>query len=120
MKKVSKTLALGGIKYYQAHLRIASSVMPVTPTNRELDILAAFLQHVSEGAVITREARKAAIEDLGISESNLANFVKRMATRKLIVPFLDGDQKKYRVHPVLVPDPESQEYSFKIVNDAAV
>jgi len=114
MRVVKKTLKLHRDSYFKTHLSIVSAVLPVSPTGRELDILAAFL---SRGNIINSETRKEVMEYLGISDSNLSNFMGRLVNKGLIKVALEGTTKVYSIHPVLIPDPNNQSYNFTIQHD---
>lgn len=106
MKKVSKVVNLSGNAYYRVHLQLINPILPVKLSEKELDVLSYFLMLGD----LSRDSRKLVREKLGMSFGSLTNHIRHLKEKGFI---LDGDE----LNGVIVPNKDSQEYVFKLVNN---
>ena len=106
MRKVSKVVNLSSNEYYRVHLQLINPVLPVKLSDKELDVLSYFLMFGN----LSKESRKVIREKLGMSFGSLTNHIRHLKEKGFI---LDGDE----LNSVIVPDSNSQEYIFKLVNN---
>ena len=106
MKKVSKVVNLSGNVYYRVHLQLINPILPVQLSEKELDVLSYFLMLGD----LSKDSRKLVREKLGMSFGSLTNHIRHLKEKGFI---LEGDE----LNSVIVPNKDSQEYIFKLVNN---
>jgi hypothetical protein len=115
MKVISYQLNnLSEEEYYIKHLQIINQLLPVSITNKELEVLAAFM--ALDGNVVKKDrfgttARKLIKEKLNLSDGGLGNYLKALRKKKFIHynEFNVLEANKY-----LFPEQDSQGYNIKI------
>lgn len=110
---IKKTLSLDKDKYYETHLSIINGVLPIRLTPMEITVLAAFM--ALDGDIVNNDrfctsARKIVKDKLSLSDGGLGNYLKTFRTRG----FIRNKDGKEIIFPILVPDSNEQEYSFKL------
>lgn len=108
-KTLYKTLELSTSKYFITHLYLVNGVLPVKLTEREIEIIAYFLEL---GNTFSTNNRKKVRENLNLSYGALSNHLKNLKNKGVIVK--KGEDLK--VHDVLIPSKKEQEYNFKLIN----
>ena len=112
---IRKTLRLKKEEFYKKHLLIINYILPVQMTNKEAEVLAAFMS--LEGDIAKdpfgTSGRKLVREKLNLSAGGLGNYLEQLKSKGFI---LQGST--IAILPVLIPNNTSQEYNFKLeVND---
>jgi hypothetical protein len=108
--------ALNGLdlkEYHVKHLEILNPVLPAKLTQKEIEVLAAFMAlrgDVVEQDRFGTQARKIVKEQLSMSSGGLGNHLRELKDKSFIYQ-KDG---KYFVREFLIPDNKAQGYQFKI------
>lgn len=110
MKVISKRLGLSNRNYYKQHLQIVNAFIPVKLTPKEIDVLSMFmaLPVPDEKYRFGTTNRKIVMQELNLSSGGLGNYVKSLKNKG----FID----KHTILPMLIPQPDSQQYYFEIKN----
>lgn len=118
MKPITKFLKLPRVGYYEAHLSIINGLLPVRITPKEIEVLARFMSFNGEFADdrFGTSARKRVKEEMNISDSGLSGYL-RILKDKGFIQFTPDNPKDLSINPILVPDPDSQEYRFLLSNE---
>lgn len=115
MKIISKALKqLGEEKYYLKHLQIINQLLPVTMTNKETEVLAAFLS--LGGDIVKKDrfgttARKIVMDKLSLSPGGLGNYMKQLNNKGFI---FKNEYNVFEVRDFLFPEEDNQGYQIKI------
>ena len=109
-----KVLRLNKRKYYETHLQIVSALLPVKPTPKEVEVLAAFL---ALGGDIAKDrfgttARKMVKSELRLSDGGLGNYLKSLKDKMFIIHREGEDQ----INPLLECESQVQNYMVQLVN----
>ena len=107
---IRKTVNISKDLYYVKHLEIINPLLPIRLTEKEISILACFLELKED--VFSPYNKFMIKEKLKLSDSSLSNYLKSIKNKKFILCNTDGI---WYINPVLLPDSEYQEYNFKIV-----
>lgn len=103
------------LKYYENHLYIINSVLPVKLTNKEIEILSNIMN--MKGDVnnnVLGSAMRAILKDkLGLSSSSLSSYIKQLTSKG----FISVINNKIEILKLLIPDNDEQEYNFKLINN---
>lgn len=111
---IRKLLKLGPSDYYLTHLRLVNAVLPNKMTERELTVIAKFMEY---GGFDTK-ARKGVMNDLKISPSNLSNNISALVEKGFVVAYLDSrGKKKFKFHDLLNIAPDKELYEFGLINE---
>lgn len=113
MGTLNKLLELTKERYYEIHLSIVTSILPVKLTSKERQILAYFMSFDGD---IARDrfgttARKIVKHSLNLSDGGLGNYLKSLKEKGFLIGE-NGDQ----INPILLCSSDEQVYQFKIVN----
>lgn len=116
MNIIQKSLKLKHNDYYLQHLRIINAVLPVKLTNREIEVLAAFMSadsKLTEDDRFNSLVRKNIRNKLGLSPGGLSNYLNSMLKKG----FLNKSKitNRITIKEFLFPDESAQGYQFKIV-----
>jgi hypothetical protein len=118
MRKVIKQLKLKKIDYYEVHLSIVNCFLPVKLTPMEIKVLAVFMS--LEGSITEdrfgTSARKIVKNELSISSAGLSNYFKALTEKEAIS---ENGEGKLEIFPLLIPNPEYQEYMFRLFKEDA-
>lgn len=123
MQVVKKVLNLPKNAYLETHLSIVNAVLPderkLTP--KEIVVLARFMAFEGDLAKdrFGPTARKLIKLQLNLSDGGLGNYMRAFITKNLlsITTLDDNNRKVYSIKPFIIPDPQSQEYNFTIINN---
>lgn len=109
--KIKKQLKLAHNNYYRQHLAIVNAFLPVKLTPKEIDVLGLFMSFkgVLEQDRFGTTARKIVMAELNLSSGGLGNYIKSLKEKGFVT-------ENMQIPKMLVPNPESQEYSFKLDN----
>lgn len=118
-KPITKSLSLDKARYYETHLSIINGLLPVRITPKEVEVLARFMSfngELSEGENrFGTTARKLVKVDLNLSDAGLSNYLKNLTGKGFLFPKEDNP-KELMINPILIPDPQVQEYRFLLTN----
>lgn len=116
MKALKKHLKLNQQQYYETHLYIVSSVLPVKLTPKEVEVLACFMS-LDESQIKDRfgvVGRSIVKEKLNISAAGLSNYLKALKDKMFIVTLSNNLMD---INPILNINNTQQEYYFKLENN---
>lgn len=114
---IKKTLEFGSFGYYKKHLELINPVLPVQMTNKEIEVLAAFMNLKGEIAEQDRfgtTCRKIVKQTLNLSNGGLANYLRLLREKGFINETENGS---YNILMFLFPQENQQQYEFKIINN---
>jgi hypothetical protein len=113
MKPYKKTLELDKQDYYEVHLNLVNSIARLGLTNREVEVLSAFMCLEGELAdnMFSTLSRKKVKLKLDLSDAGLSNFLRSLSIKKCIIAVDDNLQ----IHPTLHPKESEQLYFFKLI-----
>lgn len=118
-KPITKVLNLTKAQYYETHLSIINGLLPVRITPKEIEVLSRFMSFNGELSEEENRfgttARKLVKQDLNISDAGLSNYLRTLTDKGFLFLGKDG-LKDLSINPILVPDPDSQEYRFLLTN----
>lgn len=112
MQPIQKILKLNKNSYYETHLSIINTLLPVKMTPKEIEVLARFM--ALEGDIAKQRfgasAKKIVKEQLELSSAGLSNYMISLNDKGFI------NKETMEILPILIPDNEEQVYMFKLVN----
>ena len=108
MKPLQKTLNLESTDYYKVHVGLVNILSNSDLTSREVDLLAFFVKH---GGINSR-TRILAGELMGMSPSNISNYLKTLKERNVIIK-----DKGYKIRAAFYPSTTEQTYLITLVKD---
>lgn len=118
MTPIQRLLKLDRMGYHVKHLTILNTILPMHLTEKEVEVLAAFMS--LDSAIIKKDmfntvARKEVREKLQQSPGGLGNHLKSMIAKGVI----DKDEitKQLTVKEFLIPNPGVQYYKIKLENN---
>lgn len=105
---------LEGTDYYKKHLAIINPLLPVQMTNKEIEVIATFLEVESELGIYTFSSigRKKIRSKLNLSHGGLSNYIRDLKLKEFLIE-TDGELS---VQPILKAEPGAQFYQIKIIN----
>ena len=111
MEIIRKKLKLQKEEFNKKHLLIINHLLPVQMTNREAEVLAAFLALEGDLAKdpFSTTGRKIVMGKLGLKPGGLGNFIRDLKKKKLI---LETEEEELYLLPVLIPQEGRQLYQF--------
>lgn len=114
MSIITKTLQLNKEDFYKKHLLIINHILPVQMTNKEAEVLAAFISLEGDLAKdpFGTTGRKIVRERLKIQPGGLGNYLEQLKTKKFILE--DKETKELKILPLLIPSKQKQFYQFKL------
>ncbi len=115
MKIIQKSFKLDKQQYYQKHIEIINTFLPIQLTEKEIEILSHFLsleKNIIEEDVFNSFARKIVKGKLNLSAGGLGNHLKSMIEKG----FLDRNEITNRIYikGFLIPEENTQGYQIKI------
>jgi DNA-binding MarR family transcriptional regulator len=114
MDAIKKLLRLEESDYYETHLALVNCVLPVKMTPMELKVLAGFMGLKGDIALIRfgPSGKKIIMQKLDLSTSGMSNYITQLQKKGFLIR--RGDVMD--ILPILIPNPESQTYLFKLEN----
>lgn len=115
MKIIQKVLRnLSAEVYNQKHLQIINQFLPIQMTEKEVEVLAAFM--ALDGDIAKKDRfgttpRKIVMEKLGISPGGLGNYLKSLRDKNYI---FKNEYNVLQIRDFLLPEESAQGYQFKI------
>jgi DNA-binding MarR family transcriptional regulator len=116
MKPIQRILHLKQDDYYIKHLTIINTLLPTYLTDKEIEVLAAFMsldKNLIEDDMFNTVARKKVMTKLNLSPGGLGNHLKSMINKKV----LDRNEitNKITIKTFLLPQEPAQGYQIKIL-----
>lgn len=117
MSIIRKALKLKKEEFYKKHLLIINHILPIQMTNKEAEVLAAFISLEGDIAKdpFSTSGRKIVRERLNIQPGGLGNYLDQLKTKGFIVE--DKQSKELKIIPILIPNKIEQTYQFKLEVD---
>jgi len=115
MKIVQKEILLSGDEYYAFHLRLVNCFLDKRLSNKEIDILSAFMSlDVGDRERFSGNARRVVFNKLGKTlETNISSYLSSMLKKGVLFK----ENGMFNVSKFMFPDDRLQGYQFKIVNN---
>ena len=116
MAIIRKALKLKKEDYFKKHLLIINHILPVQMTNKEAEVLAAFMSLEGELASdpFSTSGRKIVMRKLNIKPGGLGNYLDAFKKKQFV---LENSNKELRIIPILIPSKSEQFYQFKLEID---
>lgn len=114
---IRKSVTAQGSGYYAVHLSIISGLLPVKLTQKEIEVLAEFMnldEKIVEDGRFNSVARKKVRESLNLSPGGLGNYLKSLLEKGYLVK--SDVTRKISVRDWLVPARDAQLYQFVLQN----
>lgn len=115
MKVIQQAFKVSNEEYYSMHLHIINAVLPAKLTEKEIEVLSAFMalpkDLVSEG-YFNPVARKKVLAKVGLSSAGLSNHIRAMIDKGFLTKSDDND---ISIKAFLHPEDDGQGYQFKLV-----
>jgi hypothetical protein len=112
MKPITKTLKLTKKQYFETHLNIVNSLLPIKLTEKEIEVLGIFLT-IPKDFRFTQPGKKIVRDKLNISHQGLSNYLIVLMKKGFIVK---NKKDEYIMLPFLECASNEQTYNFKIVD----
>lgn len=116
MKIIQQAFKVENQEYYTMHLQISNAVLPVKLTDKELEVLAAFMgldKNIIEENHFNPVARKKVLKRLNLSAAGLSNHLKSMINKGFLIK--NDITNAITIREFLLPEEDGQGYQFKIV-----
>jgi DNA-binding MarR family transcriptional regulator len=121
MKIIQQAFKLDKDKYYVVHLGILNAILPVKLTDKELEVLAAFMgldENIIEDSYFNPVARKKVLKKLVLSPAGLSNHLKSMLDKGFLTK--NSITNVISIKEFLLPETDGQGYQFKIMKNEAI
>lgn len=118
MKIIQQAFKLDKDKYYIVHLGILNAILPVKLTDKELEVLAAFMgldENIVEDSYFNPVARKKVLKKLELSAAGLSNHLKAMLDKGFLIK--NSITNIITIKEFLLPEIDGQGYQFKIIKN---
>lgn len=115
MKIIQQAFKLENQEYYTMHLGIINAVLPVKLTEKELEVLAAFMsldKSIVEENYFNPVARKKVLKKMDLSPAGLSNHLKSMINKGFLSK--NDITNAITIKVFLLPEEDNQGYQFKI------
>ena len=121
MKIIQQAFKLDKDKYYVVHLGILNAILPVKLTDKELEVLAAFMgldKNIVEDSYFNPIARKIVLKKLKLSPAGLSNHLKAMIDKGFLIK--NSITNNITIKEFLLPEIDGQGYQFKIIKNETI
>ena len=117
MAIIRKALKLKKEEYFKKHLLIINHILPIQMTNKEAEVLAAFMSLEGELASdpFSTSGRKIVMRKLNIKPGGLGNYLDAFKRKGFVLE--NKISKDLRIIPILIPSKSEQFYQFKLEID---
>lgn len=118
MKIIQQVFKLDKNKYYLMHLGILNAILPVKLTDKELEVLAGFMEldeNIIEDSYFNPVARKKVLKKLELSPAGLSNHLKSMLDKGFLIK--NSITNIITIKEFLLPEINGQGYQFKIIKN---
>src|SRR5688572_10048753 len=118
MNPIKKELRLSKHEYYEKHLSIVNSMLPIKMTEMEIKVLSRVMALEGDIAIhrFGPTARKVVKESLGITTAGLSNYLGEKGSL-IEKKFLMKNGDMIDILPILIPEKNEQMYMFKLTNE---
>lgn len=121
MKVLQKWIKTNHKEYYKIHLTIINSLLPTKMTDKELEVVAAFLSlspDIIEDGYFNPLARKKVLNILNISAAGLSNHLKSLIDKGFLSKTIVEDVvTSITIKEFLIPENDNQGYKFKLTKE---
>lgn len=111
MKVIQRVFELSQVEYYQTHLKIINTVLPLNITDKEIEVLSHFMvlpPEILKYDNFNSLARSRVKESLNLSDAGLSNHIKSLRNKK----FVRAEGKNLFIEKALIPDNSKQGYNL--------
>ena len=115
MKVIQQVFNLNREKYFATHLSILNAILPAKLTDKELEVLSAFMsldETITQENMFNSEARKRVMKKLNLQPAGLSNHLGSMILKGFLVK--NDVTKLITVKKFLLPEKDGQGYQIKI------
>lgn len=114
MKIISKSISLDNYNYNKKHLYIINPMLPIQMTDKEIEVLSAFMSLSGDLAnePFSTTGRKIVKEKLSLSLGGLGNYLRSLKSKGFIL-----GEDKLHILPLLIPEPDVQIYNFRLIKN---
>ena len=115
MKVIQQVFNLDREKYFATHLSILNAILPAKLTDKELEVLSAFMsldETITQENMFNSEARKRVMKKLNLQPAGLSNHLGAMITKGFLVK--NDVTKLITIKQFLLPEKDGQGYQIKI------
>lgn len=116
MKIIQQGFNLSNEQYYVMHLQIINSILPAKLTDKELEVLAAFMaldKSIIEEGHFNPIARKKVMKKLELIPAGLSNHLASMIKKGFLIK--NSISNAITIKQFLLPEEDGQGYQFKIM-----
>ena len=116
MKIIQQAFKLEKQEYYTIHLNILNAILPVKLTDKELEVLSAFMEldkKIIEENYFNSIARKKVRKKLNLAPSGLSNHLREMIKKGFLIK--NEITSIITIKSFLLPEENEQCYQFKII-----
>lgn len=116
MKIIQKAFKLDKEHYYVMHLQLVNAILPVKLTDKELEVLAAFMaldSNIIEDGYFNPIARKRVMKKLDLIPAGLSNHLASMIKKGFLTK--NSITNVISIKEFLLPEEDGQGYQFKIM-----
>lgn len=114
MKIIQKVVKESAQNYCQKHISIINSLLSTKLTQKEIEVLCAFIQLPEAVDRFSPYGRKEVKKKLGLSNGGLSNFIKGLKEKGCIK---EGPYENLYIAEVLIPAEKEQGYQIKLTRD---
>lgn len=112
MRVIRKALKLSREEYFKKHLLIINNILPIQMTNKEAEVLSAFMCLEGDLAKepFSTTGRKIVLKKLGLTHGGLGNYLGSLKKKG----FIKVQGEDMSILPILIPESEVQQYNFEL------
>jgi hypothetical protein len=112
---IKRVIKLDSYAYFQKHLQLVNLLLPSHMTNKEIDVLARFLDIAKNNSedTFSSDVRKQVIEKENISSQYISNILRSLTEKSVVIK----EDNRYVLKSFLYPDDDIQQYQIAIIND---
>lgn len=116
MKIIQQAFNLEYQEYYIMHLQILNAILPVKLTDKELEVLAAFMgldKNLIEENYFNPITRKKVLNKVNLTPAGLSNHLKSMINKGFLIK--NSITNTITIKDFLLPEENEQGYKIKIL-----
>lgn len=116
MKVIQQAFRLENEDYYTMHLNIVNAILPVKLTEKELEVLSAFMsldKNIIEDGYFNSVARKKVMKKLNLLPAGLSNHLREMINKGFLSK--NSVTNFITIKEFLLPQEDGQGYQFKLI-----
>ena len=121
MQEIKKCMYLTRTQFYETHLSLVNCILPVKLTEREIQVLAAFMAlefpKDKESFRFSTPSRRVVKKAQKLSDGGLTNYISNLVNKGFLHRDHPGMDADIKILPSLLPSSDSQQdYKFRIIN----